>query len=406
MPIDSLLDATEATVSLGARELACRLNGSSSNFDKTAENLARAAGVHASGELLRQLIEAEGKAVLKAQQNGTLPVGWSARDCAIPKPEPATAPAGSSRTPNVQSAMETRRTEKPDAPAGGDGTTGAATADESASNSPATRVYLGSDGVLLPMVTDAEKRARRRKIRQKRQRRGKKAEPLPPAKRGTDEAYKEFKIVTYYDETQQHRLVSATKGNHVAAGRLMRRDACRIRLHEADEKVANVDGAPWIRNQIKGQSLPLDAVGLDFYHLAEHVHTARRTVFGEEDKAGEQWTSEILHAYKHEGYDAVWEQLVRWRAGLRGGTKREAADALMHYVAERREMICYPEFLGRGWQIGSGPTEASCKTATARLKRSGMRWDRDNAEALMALECLEESGQWKLYWQSRLSPTG
>ena len=27
----------------------------------------------------------------------------------------------------------------------------------------------------------------------------------------------------------------------------------------------------------------------------------------------------------------------------------------------------------RGWQIGSGPTEASCKTTTARLKRSGMR---------------------------------
>ena len=51
-------------------------------------------------------------------------------------------------------------------------------------------------------------------------------------------------------------------------------------------------------------------------------------------------------------------------------------------------MICYPAFLAKGWQIGSGPTEATCKTLTARLKGSGMRWDGDNAEAIMGLEAL------------------
>jgi len=44
-----------------------------------------------------------------------------------------------------------------------------------------------------------------------------------------------------------------------------------------------VDGAEWIRRQLKEQSLPLDAIGLDFYHLAENVHKARRAVYGEED---------------------------------------------------------------------------------------------------------------------------
>jgi hypothetical protein len=44
-------------------------------------------------------------------------------------------------------------------------------------------------------------------------------------------------------------------------------------------------------------------------------------------------------------------------------------------VAERREMIKYTTFRAKGWQIGSGPTEATCKTLTARLKGSGMRWD-------------------------------
>ena len=49
-------------------------------------------------------------------------------------------------------------------------------------------------------------------------------------------------------------------------------------------------------------------------------------------------------------------------------------------------MIRYPEFVANGWQIGSGPTEATCKTLTARLKGSGMRGDADNAEAVMGLK--------------------
>ena len=237
------------------------------------------------------------------------------------------------------------------------------------------------------MVTDEEKRSRRQKVKQKRRQRGKKARPLPPRKTGADQSYKEFKIVAFYDETQKHRLVSGTRGDHEAAGRLMRREAARIRLDLADEKVGNVDGSPWIRNQVRRQCLPLDDLGLDFYHLSENAHKARRDIYGEDDDAGKQWVDKLLHTFKHGGYEPTWQQLLEWRVGLRRG-QRQAADRLLNYVSERREMIKYPEFLAKGWQIGSGPTEATCKTLTARLKGSGMRWDAENAEALMALEAL------------------
>jgi hypothetical protein len=45
-----------------------------------------------------------------------------------------------------------------------------------------------------------------------------------------------------------------------------------------------------------------------------------------------------------------------------------------------------------------------CKTTTLRLKGSGMRWDAGNAEAIMALEALEQSGEWKQYWKLCLKP--
>jgi len=356
--IDRYLDQSERTISVGVRELACRLNGGGTNFDRTAENLAHAAQVDASGETLRKLIEEEGRQVLQALGKGTLPITWTAADCLI---EPGKA------------------------------------------GSP-TRTYFGCDGVMAPMVTAEEKAKRRAKVKAKRQRRGRKCRPLRRSKPGADQRYKEFKIVTYYDELKRHRLVLGTKGNHVEAGRMMRRLAGRIDLSAAAEKVGNVDGAPWIRIQVATQNLPLDSLGLDFYHLAENVHKARRAIYGETDETGKSWVAEVLHVFKHEGYGAAWDQLLKWRAQWRGA-KRAAADGLLNYVSERREMILYPEFTKKGWQIGSGPTEACCKTLTQRLKGSGMRWDADNAEAIMALESLRESGLWKTYWQTQLPKT-
>ena len=102
-----------------------------------------------------------------------------------------------------------------------------------------------------------------------------------------------------------------------------------------------MDGAPWIRLQVEGQNLPLDELGLDFYHLAENVHKARRAVYGETDEAGTAWAGEWLHAFKHDGYDAAWEKLVAWRSGWRS-PKRAAADGLMNSVCERRTTILYP----------------------------------------------------------------
>lgn len=344
------------------RELACRLNLASHNFDRAADNLARAAQVRLSGERLRQVVEAEGRAVRRAAQAGQLPPGWTAADC----------PAH----------------------------------DADGQPTPQTRVYLGCDGVKVPLVTDAEKQARRNKVKAKRRCCGRRRRPLPPARAGADQSYKEFKIVTLYDDTQEHRLVSVTRGDHEVAGRLMRRDAGRIELERADDKVAVVDGADWISNQIGKQGLPLDAVGLDFYHLADYVHKTRRAVYGEEDPEdpqapGNAWAAGLLHTAKHDGYEALDEQLCAWLKGLRG-PKRQAGLALLGYVTQREGMILYPQFLAVGRQIGSGPTESMCKATTQRIKGVGMRWDADNAEAIMALEALEQSGAWQDYWDDCL----
>ena len=111
----------------------------------------------------------------------------------------------------------------------------------------------------------------------------------------------------------------------------------------------------------------------------------------------------MLHAAKHEGYEKLRDVLQTWKATLRGASHLQAAEQVLNYVTDRREMILYPKFQEMGRQIGSGPTESMCKATTQRIKGRGMRWDGDNAESIMSLEALEQSGAWDAYWKAQLT---
>lgn len=359
-PADALIDRRGETITPGVREMACRVNLSATSFAQAATTLRRLAQIELSDELLRQVVEAAGREALRAQQSNAVTVAWHAEDCVVSEGE-------------------------------GEGK---------------TRVYVGCDGVMVPIITEAEKIKRRAKANARRRRRGKKCKPLPLRKRGADLPWKEFKVAFFYSEDGSHQHVAVTHGNHLKAGQLLRREANRLRFSAADERIGLVDGAPWIRQQMELHFGELDGFGLDYYHLSENVHRARRAVFGEESSEGRQWADGLLHCFVHEGVAAAWEQLVSWRAKLRGRTKRAAADRLLHFVSQRREMIRYPEFRRRGWQIGSGPTESQCKLCTKRLKGYGRRWDQPNATAVAALDALDRNGQWSQLWpNARYTPT-
>ena len=356
-PLDRLLDQAEAVVSVGVRELCCRLGVAGGSFARASENLHRAAGVSMSEETFRQVVEAEGRAVLAASENEQLELDFSAAECQTLTPE----------------------------------------------GQEVSRLYVSCDGVLAPVTTQAEKDKRRQTtLGQRREQRpapGRKRARLPAVKRAADQRYKQIYLTAFYDQDQKHRLVGVTRQDHKGLGQLLRRDGARVRLRGAEQRIGLIDGATHLRHRM--ERLPLTALGLDFFHLSGHVHEGRRATFGEESAAGHAWTGDVLHAVRHDGYELFWDKLVDWRGAQRGG-KRRAADALLHYVAPRREMIAYDQFERQGWKIGSGPIEAMCKATTRRIKGPGMRWDADHAEAMMALEAIYQSNLWDRYWTNTL----
>jgi hypothetical protein len=260
-------------------------------------------------------------------------------------------------------------------------------------------MYVSADGVLVPTTTAAEKHKRRATVLAKRkqmpakQRRG--LARLGPVKKGSDQRYKQVYLTSFYDQSQEHRLVGVTRKDHRGLGKLLRRDAARVHLRAASQRLGLVDGAVCLRNHLS--VLPLEAVLLDFHHLGDHVGDAGSKTLGEQTPARDQWVNEVLHTLKHEGYEPSLEKLLSWRSELRGG-KRKVANGLLKYVVQREEMMDYPRYVERGCDIGSGPVESMCGVTTDRIKGRGRRWDLDNAESLMALEAMYQSNLWDQYW--------
>lgn len=351
--VDRWLGIADTNVSVAGRELCCRVAMAGQvSFTKAAENLDRLGNIRVGREWLRQIVEGEGRAVAAGRERGIVGPNWGAKDCAVNE--------------------------------GG-----------------LTRMMVGSDGVMVPVITEAEKHKRRENLAKKRA--GKKAGRRASRRRqrGADQSYKEFKIATFYDESREHQYAVGTSGNHEVLGKMMRREAGKLGLSLADEKISVSDGAKWIRRQFQIRLPMLDAMVLDFYHFAEHVGGAGRTCFGEGSQEAARWTEGVLEAARTQGPAAVLVKIRDTLKPIRSGCKRTALQSLEQYVAQRCEMLDYPTFRARGWDIGSGVTESFCKTLTARLKGSGMRWNTRNAEAMMALAALEQSNLWKPYWQQQ-----
>jgi len=342
--IDRVIGIAAERVSTGVRKMCCQVGINQQGFARAAGHLKHLAQLDISRERLRNIVESEGMLVCRMQQKGLLPPGFGPDDCRLGKDGPS-------------------------------------------------RIYVGTDGVMVPMVTQKEKDKRRKNRRPKRS--GGKRRRMH---RGADNAYKEFKISVMYDESNEHKDVFATSGNHEVLGRLLRRQAARLNLTAFDEKAGLADGADWITKQFRIRLPMLDARMLDFFHFSEHVWSAANVCFGQATDLAGGFAGEVLHIAKHQGPTALLDRLMEERKKYRSRTRRKSLDDLIQYIAKRFEMCDYPKFIAGGWQIGSGPTEAMCKVLTYRLKGPGMRWDRPAADAIMALIALQQSNSWKGYW--------
>jgi len=348
-PSDQKAGIAGSPVTAGARELCCVM-GMSSDFRTAAANLRRVGGLGVCPEHLRQVVEAEAARAAALRDSGVSGASWSAATHDLEK----------------------------------------------------GRLYVGVDGLLVRAVTAAEKLKRRRAHVARRRCRGRRGvenlKPLPRPRPGADQAFKEVKFAVFYDQPKEHRHALATCGTGAEMGRLLRSHAAQVGVGHAKQALGLTDGAAWIARQLDVNLPMLTARILDFYHLASHVHEAARACLGEGTPRAAAWAHARLHEAKHAGPTPVLAAVDALNRATRSPLKRESLRRLKHYIAERLDMLDYPAARRRGWDIGSGPTEAAGKNLALRVRGVGMKWDLQHAADLMNLKALYESGQAPNYW--------
>ena len=171
----------------------------------------------------------------------------------------------------------------------------------------------------------------------------------------------------------------------------------RRHLIEAQEVCAVMDGADWLQSFVevhRGDAVRI----LDFPHAAEHLTKLLQALTASKLVLPPRALERCLHVLKHRGPEA----LVRMADRLpQTQTGREDVREHLMYVRKRLSLMQYPLFRRAGWPIGSGMVESANKLVVqARLKGTGMRWERTNVNPMLALRNGVCNERWQETWDT------
>lgn len=146
-----------------------------------------------------------------------------------------------------------------------------------------------------------------------------------------------------------------------------------------------------------GQALTWEWV-LDFYHVCCYIGKMADALFGPQTPAAAQWFARMRRWLRERPHGAA--QVLRsamQHLERRPMTKVQKAEfwKAYRYLRRHRRLMDYQGYRRRGLPIGSGVTEAACKTVfTQRFKRSGMRWHGETGQVILDLRTMHLSGIW------------
>jgi hypothetical protein len=133
--------------------------------------------------------------------------------------------------------------------------------------------------------------------------------------------------------------------------------------------------------------------GVDFWHLIEKLGAASRLLEGDHDRRIARWRLRLLNV-ENAALDILGELRASGREHVRIGEAEPVHDAIT-YIDNGHDNMNYAALRAAGLPIGSGNTEATCKTLVeVRMKRAGSRWNIDTARHIIQLRALATSDRW------------
>ena len=141
------------------------------------------------------------------------------------------------------------------------------------------------------------------------------------------------------------------------------------------------DGAPWIWN-FADEHLP-DAVQIvDIFHAKQHIFDVAKAIYGPGSDLAAHWGKARRDELDQRGADPVIAALRQHVSACDEARKN------LDYFTTNRERLAYPTFRAKRLCVSTGVVEGACKSVIGnRLKRGGMHWTVNGANAIIALRC-------------------
>ena len=266
----------------------------------------------------------------------------------------------------------------------------------------APTLYLGMDGTGVPMrprelegrpgkQADGSSKTREGKLCTVWSAEGRDADGVPVRDAGS----------VSYSAAIESAAMRDTEASCSAFAQRVEREARRRGFDQAARHVVLGDGAPWIWN-IAGEYFPEAIQIVDRFHAKEHLSGVAKVIYGAPSALGDAWAKA-----RHDELDAghlhkIVAALAAQSRARTDASKRDAVRKCIGYIWGNRRRMRYPAFRAQGLCTSTAVVEAGCKVAIGtRLKRAGMHWTVQGANAIIALRCSKLSGRFEGFWERR-----
>jgi hypothetical protein len=205
-----------------------------------------------------------------------------------------------------------------------------------------------------------------------------------------------------YDPAKEHTVYLVDYDFERLAG-LLRSYAVALGVGRAETLVALTDGGNGLERVLRQGVSDAVVCVLDWWHLSEKLHELGRLLHEQDPGAARAWAKAREATLWHEGGAALVAELDRLGGPAEAGAAAGKWSEVRNHVWKNAHRTAYPTYRQRGWDVGSGPTEAGCKVIGQRVKGAGMRWLQGASLEVATLKALYASGMglWDAFWQHR-----
>ena len=190
-------------------------------------------------------------------------------------------------------------------------------------------------------------------------------------------------------------------GKDIAFERLTERVAQREDDH-IRHRVALTDGDDALQRRV-GNGLSRFTLVLDIIHSSEYLWDAANALLGETHPDRTAWVEKhLLCVLSGKTADVIHTLERKVQNPALSSSQRKVVNTTIGYYQRNLPYMQYDQYLARGWPIGTGVVEGACgHLVKDRMERSGMRWIKSGAQAVLDLRAVRVNEDWDDYHDFR-----